>query len=739
MSQIDGHGDGASDDTLVGGDNAAQLDAGSVRSRRSVASASAATVPMHRMCWLCTSSTKALSFNINGLMFCGDCTPAVRAKHRCIKEEAGKEAVDDDKMMMKTDPDGWREETTPFLSKNGRSVARQELRKKVKKTHVHKTGKRHEDKSGQVSLTKQRFKKYVGWWDDIESQDASSDFDRILTEQGGTDSVWIDAADGKRRDDIDFSEHASATEEEMVSQPEDVPVAAASAARGRCQDKGDRQSRRRSRSKKGNRQESARAGRKSRRSSAGGREHGHAGSHDDSPRPKRTPRPDTRARGATMIAPVGSNAAVGFLAKRETLKDRLIGLLKSAQVNAEKFQASVSSFNKKKHQPVDAEDLPFKHDDLVSDYKDLIHKTEELQKRSKQCKEEALAALAAEAEQLEKTMAEIDTKIRQQLETVSFASQSLSKDARACYQNRRWRITRLSQSLVAGGFGAGLAKLIATALNRIYERPQEEVGLKNVDPACKVVLQVNKPVSELDKLAPALWTTVESVPLLKEFFDGIVNHNKTKATELFESLVENQKWKGVFGPMLGGELGDVFGEFGQLPALATPGGRPWLMAMKMGAKRCGPKQMAVPGYPCVVYSKDDSVCLLCTPLAGAVSRGITADSWEQWFATKDGEEHFGNEAIVLRLKAGEMAYLPPAWWPVATAAHSELDGKKQVKAACNVFPSFATVTLFQKALWAGAHVEAMQAAKHANQQLLESKSSSEMWSNRKTTFDAAHD
>ena len=90
----------------------------------------------------------------------------------------------DDKAKMVEDPQVWRDETLPFLDKEARASAREVLRKKVTtKIKTHKKGNRRERRDGQVRFNKQRYNTYVGWWDDVSSGQASSDFEKMRIAQ----------------------------------------------------------------------------------------------------------------------------------------------------------------------------------------------------------------------------------------------------------------------------------------------------------------------------------------------------------------------------------------------------------------------------------------------------------------------------------------------------------------------------------------------------------------------------
>ena len=196
--------DPANAPTLVG--SGSEGAARSVRSSRTPARIATA-------CYLCQNSSKPLPYNTAGQQFCSECNAGVRAKHRVLRQEGRETAVKADKDLLLTEPRKWRAETLVWLGKEGRGKARAAVRTTTRKVKSHATGKRHQRRRTKVILNKTRYKRYVAFWDGMDSADASSDFERLRTEQGGGDEVKILDL-GAREDSVSFSEEEERSEEE---------------------------------------------------------------------------------------------------------------------------------------------------------------------------------------------------------------------------------------------------------------------------------------------------------------------------------------------------------------------------------------------------------------------------------------------------------------------------------------------------------------------------------------------
>ena len=102
---------------------------------------------------------------------------------------------------------------------------------------------------------------------------------------------------------------------------------------------------------------------------------------------------------------------------------------------------------------------------------------------------------------------------------------------------------------------------------------------------------------------------------------------------------------------------------------------------------------------------------------------------ESYLATKDGQQYWDANVCIVRLGSGRACYLPPAWFPIATAAQRELTakicGKPDAAAEPNTndFPAIVVLTIFSKELWRAVPEASTKAVVHVNSEHCASKSS----------------
>ena len=689
-------------------------------------------------CHLCKSSEKPLPHCVAGIRMCNQCNAGVRSKHRALRKENGADALREDRQLMISDPAAWRKETIEFSDRSTRVSARILVKKRVVKTKQNRRGRRHERRRPKLTMTKTRYKNYVCFWDNVDSAEASSDYERLLVEQGRRDNVQVE---GNEQDDsVSFSEHASCTDEEEVHE-EDTPQAQRQerSSRGAIESRpasGRRTERRSSRSRDRRRPAAQHGGDRRGGHRAEGAPASSAGADGQSARPQKKPKSAGASRMEVAKEIAADNENVGFLVRRDELKSKVKASMSVAAALVLKLTGVTSAFTKKHGEP-NHSDLPHPTDELLTQATQAEVRFGKFASRIQDVKEAELPAISAEAMQADKELEIMQGKVKKQLETLQYLRANKGSEHRSCYQAKRWRLTRLQGQLCNGSFEPGLASLLAKAVNRIYDKA-DKPPLPQVDPEGKCQIFLNKPWSECSKMQPAVWTT-EHLPYPKEFFEQHSANIMAKAEELVESVKENVKWRGAMGEIENVNLDMNFGDFGAVEALASPGGKPWMLAVRMTSKRCSPRNFPMPGLPTVVRSLDEHCVVAAAPVEGALAKGITIENMEQCWATAEGEKHWAEHGFITRLKVGEVCYLPPTWWPVVTACPLELIAGKQTKATLEHIATCMCVTLFSKEFMADTKEDSLKAIKHANSQVLDSKAAAagamDMWKHRKATFD----
>ena len=410
-----------------------------------------------------------------------------------------------------------------------------------------------------------------------------------------------------------------------------------------------------------------------------------------------------------------------------------------AQAILTNLESKVKAF-KTRHGSIDETDLPHKTDTLLADGKAIMKNFQQWQTNSGTVQEDGMAALAAQVAGGGATIGEFDAKVKKQVQTMQYLFTTKSSEGRAAYQSRRWRISKVEQGFVKGKFDGGMSSLLAKALIRIYEAGDAEGndGKILVDPKCVAKIAINLKWEACDKAQPALWTKHENLP-----FDAtLVNKHGgaycTKAEELADAINENNRWKGAQGEVEQVNIDKDLGAIGEIEAMASPGGRPWVVAVRQYGKRLDQKSLPLPGYPSIYYAGSHSVVVAMAPIEGALEKGITLASMESFWGTADGDKYWEEKSVIFRLLAGQFCFVPAAWWPVITACPEELSNKKQDPAIMEAMPSAVVVSLLSKGLYDNAPTESMKAVKLANEQHLKAKAAGDlvMWQARNEMFQA---
>ena len=123
------------------------------------------------------------------------CYNGVRSKHRALFSSFGKQAVLEDKQKMAAHPAEWRAESSPFWESVGFDGKRQAALDAIRKKRTVEEYSEFENTQGNVKkkwFNKRHFKKFKSFWDDMDSDDASEEFAKLLVEQSSQDGeVWV--------------------------------------------------------------------------------------------------------------------------------------------------------------------------------------------------------------------------------------------------------------------------------------------------------------------------------------------------------------------------------------------------------------------------------------------------------------------------------------------------------------------------------------------------------------------
>ena len=675
-------------------------------------------------------------FSSSGVRLCARCNAAMRAKHRTLRQD-DPNLVRDDQIAMVQDADQWRQDLKVWMDNKDRVAARNGLKKTLTSTKKRKSkGMRRERHDGEIELTKTRYKKFVNMWDDVESSEAESEFERLLITQGGDKTVWIQDV-GRKRGNVDFSESATDIEQVEVPDDDDDDDAQGPRPRGVAQVGGGTRGKDQARGRGRSRSRARGARSRSRGRASGTKGKGKARSE--------RARSRSRCRSAGLKKQAGGegtpNKTVDYLAQRDDLHSKISERAKAAQDLTNKLKKAIGDFEKK-HGSVDETDLPTSGPALLKKAQEVSEELTSCASECKQVKQASWTTLKATFDAASSSLNDLTVSVMEHLGALNYILKGKAKEQRSMYQTKRWQITKLSQGFVAGAFDPDFAKVLGASVFSINEKFKPTDMKTCMAGSSDVATDVAWKAGEVHKVV--VWSgSSDTFPCPKSTFSDNIEAFNVKLESFKEVLHEHQKWHGAMGVITEVTLDKAFPPIGDMQAFESPGGKPWMVALRPGAKRMSPKNFPLPGYPSLVYSLDEIVVMICVPVSGVLSRGITLANIEQFLSTKDGGKHVEECGCIFRLAKGNVAFIPFGWWPILTSAPlvalDEESAKKASKKKDTVetIASVVVVPLLEKNLWKGIEPAVFRAVCDANEEHFKSKALVEMWKHRKEVVDAA--
>ena len=131
-----------------------------------------------------------LNKKFHGFMLHSHCFSAVRSRHRQLRG-VSKASVDADLSLMSKEPTQWRSRLELALDAETRHESRRAAREEAQRFEETATVSRNTVVRDKLELTKVRYKAFVKKWDCVLEDEASSDFERLLTEQDRSDTVLV--------------------------------------------------------------------------------------------------------------------------------------------------------------------------------------------------------------------------------------------------------------------------------------------------------------------------------------------------------------------------------------------------------------------------------------------------------------------------------------------------------------------------------------------------------------------
>ena len=189
MSDV--HGQNMDDGSMDGehhGDGAESSVRPSYVSRRVTKRARASAPVAGDVCHACQESG-ACDKQYHGLWFHPQCWNAVRSRHRQLGKSSSM-AVESDMQLMRRNPEEWRDKIALALKAETRGASRRATRDEAVKFEELAVVNSNLKVKDQLELTKRQCKTWE-MWEGMESEEASSDFERELEVQDRADSVLV--------------------------------------------------------------------------------------------------------------------------------------------------------------------------------------------------------------------------------------------------------------------------------------------------------------------------------------------------------------------------------------------------------------------------------------------------------------------------------------------------------------------------------------------------------------------
>lgn len=631
------------------------------------------------------------------------CHAALRCRHRQIKQGGGQTAIDEELRFMREEPAEWRLEVKPLLEPDTRGTARAAARSKAKRFQDQCDVNSRKKVKDKLTLTKRRYKHYCWLWDGIQSDEASSDFEKILVEQNGTDTIDIDdiprmrteTGTENRTGTRTYIEDGSDNHGGRSRSPPPVPRMSGASAPG--------------------------AGDPTPITKSRAHRFGHA-------------QPTFARSGSGPLSVVCAEKeydSVAFMRKKDDFKNGLQALLQ--EITGTKGSKAALNLMEKELSAKNAgtADLPYTTSELLTKIQSMTDQLKALISDAAAMEKDGVDAVGAKIEVARSQVVELNKVIDEQLAAGNWKLAQARNGIRSNYHSKRWQNQKMTQKLVSGGYMPKHAQFVSEAIMREEAQPADTTADSDGVVFVKTKPQLDPSVGEFNNGQVALFSK-KDVPLVKAFFDT-ADANKdvlsTKWTSLLAALDANPKWPGSFGVVSSGLIPEAFGSE-TLAQADTAGGKPWLLAVKKYAKRFGPSAVALPGAPCLYFALDQPVYVSASPVALVLEMGIALHDFDRFCSTDGGREFLKAKSVFLKITPGTCCFVPAGWVCHLLYADNKATPKKVTIEATGVL----VYVLFIGA-WFSALPDNVRRALHAwNKEQFEFRHESGMWKDRASAF-----
>lgn len=645
----------------------------------------------------------------------GECFNAVRSGRR-----SDRQLMDD---MMKNSVQEWRRLVLPLRagSRQRDQKVRRELNDQV--TKQKETYKRNERETRKVVLNKRRCKAFLKFWDGMDSDEASSEFEHLLRKQGGRCSIagenMVEVDDNPVNKTITGSGTKTidtrATHRSRSPQRQDRirgPVRLSQSGRGRSKDRKAREHDRERQRRRDRPPSSAAADDDSHEGDFGDR------SEASSFRPPASLAGSSRL-GSSQKVPL-TKANLQRMGRQQPVAEKLKAATASTTASGTKDKLgsqppSAKKPNNEKLSPLevmkelDASRVQLdealkkcsgKHslewnikaavakmspDKVAALETQPSHVLEQLQTKRAEIQSLLDKAEGTKSSQLQKFQTDVEAKVDEWEQVLAEATEVndglqylLQKDhkkEKGATNHQRYLRFKLRTKLVGHGFGQECAKLVAASMEEV-----QSDGLA-VNP-----LTFRPEVPSVWRHDEAATTKAPLLVHLEAVLAKADTDYKSKQESLEKAMDKNSKWTGCSARLpaaldgLANALPDI-----KFDRIDDGGAQMWVVCCLSWAWRWGPQAVPLPGIACVIFLPTTAVPTFfhLHPVDGILEQGIALQDTGKFFETESGAKFLKQKSLFVTLAAGEALWVPSGWVasPVVTPAISDADADDKQAAA----------------------------------------------------------
>lgn len=258
-----------------------------------------------------------------------------------------------------------------------------------------------------------------------------------------------------------------------------------------------------------------------------------------------------------------------------------------------------------------------------------------------------------------------------------------AKATKAVANTYYYKKTRVSNKINIGGYPNMIAKATVAKLEELAKSPVNLIaGDIAMDPTTFDPDKVTKwavVIAEDGSIDDGQQSEV--IKQTKEFVQSC--GTSWKPASLTKALREKTSWPSAMAKIeTDGSNGvGMIKPFAGSRFLGAAGSEPWMCVMRTHAWRFGPHQVPLPGCATIVSTTtaDTELYIIAVPMGGFLKLGISTLDLKAFLSTDAGLEYYQQSAVMMRLRPGDLAYIPFGWItiPLALSKNALVDLMKE--------------------------------------------------------------